>query len=289
MKGLVFTLLEEVVGAAYGEPVWTQLLRQAGARGPYVAGADYPDGELTRLVAALADATGRDIDEVTQWFRRRAHEQLAQDGAVDLETFREAAERASALLAEALDAGDAERARLAATLHEGTLQTLMAVRQDVLEAVEGDPSGLPAALEALDAAVAEVRGLASWLHPVALDHVGLATTLVTTLQADARERGIEVEVDAEGTPRGTHDAVLLAVARDIVGACDPGGRVAVRLRREDGASVLELRPASRCLVPPRTGQRVASVGGTLTVEDGLTVARVPFEPRTTMAVPSFGG
>lgn len=287
MKGLVFNLLEEVVTDAYGEPVWTQLLRQTGARGPYVGGVDYPDEELTRLVAALAHATGRDIDEVTQWFRRRAHEQLALEDVADAETLRDAAERASALLAEALDAGDAERARLAATLHEGALQTLLAVRQDVVEALDGDPSGLPAALEALDAAVAEVRDLVGWLHPVALDHVGLATTLVTTLEADARERGVEVVVDAEGVSRGAHDAVLLAVARDIVGGCEEGGRLAVRLRREDGESVLELRAAEPCPVPPRTGQRVASVGGTLEADDDVTVVRVPFEPRTTRSAPTF--
>lgn len=288
MRGLVFNLLEEVVVAAYGEPVWPQLLRQSGVRGPYVAGEDYPDDELARLVAALADATDRDVDDVTQWFRRRAHEQLALDEAADAETLREAAERASALLAASLDAGDAERARLASTLHEGPLQTLLAVRQDVAEALDGDPSGLPAALEALDAAVADVRSLVSWLHPVALDHVGLATTLVTTLRTDGAQRGVEVEVDAQGTSRGAHDAVLLAVARDIVGGCDPGGRVVVRLRREDGESVLELHAEASCPVPPRTGQRVASVGGTLQVDDGLTVARVPFEPRTTGAAPSVG-
>lgn len=280
MNGLVFNLLEEVVSAAYGDAVWGQLQAAAASRGPYVAGVDYPDEELTRLVASLAEATGRGADEVTQWFRRRALEQIALSEATDGATLREAAERASALLAEALDAGDAERRRLASTLHEGPLQTLLAVRQDVAEAAEDGSDVLAAALAGLDDAIAQIRGVVGWLHPVGLEHLGLAATLAATLRDDAAQRGIAVEVDAQEVPRGEHDAVLLAVARDVLSSCDPGAEVTVVLRAADGDSVLLLHSSEACAVPPRARSRLESVGGTLEADDGTTVARVPFARRS---------
>ena len=196
---------------------------------------------------------------------------------------REAAERASGLLSEALDAGDAERAMLSSSLHEGALQTLLAARQDLLEAIEGDHDLLPTAIEHLDAAVAEVRGLVAWLHPVALDHVGLATALVTTLQAEGARLGLEVEVDAQDGSRGAHDGVVLAVARDLVARCgEGGGRVAVTLRREDAETVLAVLAPGPCEASPRSVERLRAVGGSVAAgEGGETVVRVPFEARTT--------
>lgn len=72
MKGVIFNLLEEVVSAAYGEAVWDDLLVAAGVDGAYASLGLYPDAELTAIVGALAEATGRAPDDVLRWAGREA-------------------------------------------------------------------------------------------------------------------------------------------------------------------------------------------------------------------------
>lgn len=55
MKGIIFNLVEEVVGDRYGEDVWDDLLDAAGLEGAYTSLGSYPDEELFRLVAAAAE------------------------------------------------------------------------------------------------------------------------------------------------------------------------------------------------------------------------------------------
>ena len=55
MKGIIFNLVEEVIGDRYGEDVWDDLLDAAGLDGAYTSLGSYPDDELFRLVAAAAE------------------------------------------------------------------------------------------------------------------------------------------------------------------------------------------------------------------------------------------
>lgn len=71
MKGVVFTLLQQVVTDEYGEATWDGLIDAAGVTGAYTSVSTYPDEEMDALVAAAASALGMPGDEVLTWFGRR--------------------------------------------------------------------------------------------------------------------------------------------------------------------------------------------------------------------------
>ena len=72
MKGIVFNLLEELVGRDFGEDAWDDLLDAAGLDGAYTSLGSYPDSELFALVGAASDATGRTPEDLIRWFGREA-------------------------------------------------------------------------------------------------------------------------------------------------------------------------------------------------------------------------
>lgn len=72
MKGIVFSLLEQVVIAEHGERAWDALLDAAGVDGAYTAVGSYPDEELSRLVAAAGTSFNVSGDAVLRWFGRSA-------------------------------------------------------------------------------------------------------------------------------------------------------------------------------------------------------------------------
>lgn len=72
MKGIVFNLLEELVGTDHGEDVWDALLEAAEASGVYTSLGTYPDEEFMRLADAASTALGVTQDDVTRWFGQRA-------------------------------------------------------------------------------------------------------------------------------------------------------------------------------------------------------------------------
>ena len=72
MKGIVFSLLEQVVSAEHGERTWDTVLDGAGLDGVYTAVGNYPDEELSRLVAVAAATLQIDGNEVLRWFGRSA-------------------------------------------------------------------------------------------------------------------------------------------------------------------------------------------------------------------------
>lgn len=71
MKGIVFTLLQQVVTEEHGEDTWDDLLDTAGLDGAYTAVATYPDEQMTALVDAASSKLGVSGDEVLTWFGRR--------------------------------------------------------------------------------------------------------------------------------------------------------------------------------------------------------------------------
>jgi hypothetical protein len=72
MKGIVFNLLEEIVGAEYGEDTWDDLLDDAGLGGSYTSLGNYPDEDLAALMAAAAARLELPADDVVRWFGRNA-------------------------------------------------------------------------------------------------------------------------------------------------------------------------------------------------------------------------
>lgn len=72
MKGIVFTLLEELVSTEHGEDMWDRLLEDTGLDGAYTAVGNYDDEEFMRLVGATSSALEVEPDEVVRWFGRSA-------------------------------------------------------------------------------------------------------------------------------------------------------------------------------------------------------------------------
>ena len=126
------------------------------------------------------------------------------------------AERA-ALLHDALDAEERERARIGERLHDDALQSLLAARQDVREARAGDLASLEFADEALADAVRALRETVRGLHPAALAERGLELALRVELDRVARRGNLEVALEVDPAAPGAHDALLYAAARELVG------------------------------------------------------------------------
>jgi hypothetical protein len=72
VKGVIFDVVEEAVTAAHGEEGWDALLEEAGVEGAYTALGDYPDSELTALVAAGSRLHGVAPEELTRWLGHQA-------------------------------------------------------------------------------------------------------------------------------------------------------------------------------------------------------------------------
>ncbi|HEX9889694.1 MAG TPA: heme NO-binding domain-containing protein [Nitriliruptorales bacterium] len=78
MKGIVLTLLQQVVTDEHDEDTWDDLIDAAGVDGAYTAVGTYDHAELHALVAAAADALDSTPDEIVVWFGRKALPLLAQ-------------------------------------------------------------------------------------------------------------------------------------------------------------------------------------------------------------------
>ena len=189
------------------------------------------------------------------------------------------AERA-ALLHEALDAEERERARLGELLHDDALQSLLAARQDVREARAGDLRSLDFADEALGDAVRALRETVRGLHPAALADRGLELALRVELDRIARRRNLAVHLHVDPAAPGPHDALLYAAARELVGnVVKHASAASVRLTVErtsaavvltvvdDGVGMAAARPGA-ALADGHVGlastrQRIEAAGGEL--------------------------
>jgi hypothetical protein len=77
VKGIVFSLFQEVVTREYGEDTWDDLLDAAGLDGVYTSLGSYPDEQLQTLVSAASAALNRPPEAVIRWFGRNAVHILA--------------------------------------------------------------------------------------------------------------------------------------------------------------------------------------------------------------------
>jgi len=140
------------------------------------------------------------------------------------------------LLAEVLNAEERERARLAESLHEGPMQRLLAMRQDVRE-------GMPVAVAGLDATIAETRAIVSALHPSSVRALGFEGSLRAAIAPFVACRPIELAVDSELDDDPLVGTLLLPIARELVVNAVKHGQPAlvdVSVRSAQGAIVLEV-------------------------------------------------
>lgn len=160
----------------------------------------------------------------------------------------------AAWLERSVDASDAERRRIAGTLHDGPVQELAAAAFSVAGAAasaERDGHGRLAA--DLDAAAASVRGgiaalrdLVTDIHPAALEEDGLAAGLQDLAHVmDGPDLRITVDADPAAVRGLSHvqDRALFRLAQESLrNAAKHAGpaAVTVRLRREGDEVVLDV-------------------------------------------------
>jgi signal transduction histidine kinase len=146
-----------------------------------------------------------------------------------------------------------ERNRLALELHDAVSQRLFSLvfsAEAAATLLERDPAGARVQVERLGAlaqeALEELRALIFELRPADLESDGLCGALQKHVALVRRQGGVEVdlEVDADLPRSPRRDAEVLRIAQEALANAlrhARAGRVAVRLGRDDGLLVLEVR------------------------------------------------
>jgi two-component system NarL family sensor kinase len=172
-----------------------------------------------------------------------------------------AADRA-ALLAEMVDIENRERRGLAEDLHDGALQYVLAARQDLESARDGDAESFDRVDEALLASSRSLRSTVAGLHPAAVDAAGVTAVIKElTDQAGARGR-LAARVDVSGWPTGrtTADELLIMTARELltnVVKHAAASTVLVTLRRDEHTAHLEVADDGQGIAGVDLGARLA--------------------------------
>ena len=206
--------------------------------------------------------------------------------------FSRLARRQTALVADSLQAEARERRRIAEALHDGVLQTLLAIRQDLDQAATGGAFDAVYAQEAATDAISELRATVSVLHPQVIEHSGLAAALEAMAEQQAARGRFEVSVDVAPEAVGFHDQLLLALAREAMtnvakhsGATEASVTLGVRASDivlevcDDGRGFQWEREQSAVgeghIGLASSSARVAAIGGAMEVESapGRTVVR----------------
>lgn len=161
------------------------------------------------------------------------------------------------LVAQALDAEDRERRRLASALHDEAVQNLLAARHEL--AGGGD---LAFVRHGLDRTIAQLRDAVFDLYPATLDHAGLEAALEAVAEHAGRRARFRWRVEVDRDAIGLHDQLLFSLARElIINVEKHAGATAVtlRVRRTPGEVQLEVADDGRGLDPARL--RVAPLDG----------------------------
>lgn len=207
------------------------------------------------------------------------------------------------LAAQALEADQRERRRIAELLHDESLQTLAVAHQELADYRR---TGHDAAFDRARSAIAEVtsqlRGEIFELHPYVLDHVGLAAGLRALADRWAIRMATPITVDVDQAAAGVHDDLLLVLAREFISNAakhSSASHVAIVVTADDDEVTLVVRDDGVGFDPERRTRalsdghiglaaaegRVQALGGELVMhsaEQRGAVARVHL-PRVAVA------
>ncbi|BBZ71997.1 histidine kinase [Mycobacterium paraseoulense] len=122
------------------------------------------------------------------------------------------------LLAQTMTASDVEQRRISESIHDGPLQDILAVRQELVEldaALPGDDR-IARALTGLQTASERLRQATFELHPAVLEQVGLAAAVQQLATFTGQRSGIEIQTDIDYPIRSAVDPVVFGVARELM-------------------------------------------------------------------------
>jgi signal transduction histidine kinase len=193
------------------------------------------------------------------------------------------------LLTELVEAEQRERARLAESLHDGPVQRLVAVRQDMAEGATVEQL-----TERLDVALGEARAIISAFHPVTVSERGFAASVRAAAAPFPAAQNVELTIDSAVDDRFLAGTLLLPVAQELVvnavKHASPSS-ITLTVRGSDGRVVMEVvddgvgidtSDAGRAVQAGHLGlamvrRRMDDVGGRLDIEtraDGGTRSRI---------------
>lgn len=160
------------------------------------------------------------------------------------------------LVAQALDAEDRERRRLAGALHDDAVQNLLAARHEL--AGGGDVAFVQ---QGLDRTIAQLRDAVFDLYPAALDHAGLGAALEAVAAHAGRRAGFTWQVEVDEAAAGPYDQLLFSLARELI----------INVAKHAGAAHVTVRVRK---MPAELQLEVADDGGGL---DPARLRRAPLE------------
>ncbi|MFE4258063.1 sensor histidine kinase [Streptomyces sp. NPDC056883] len=153
----------------------------------------------------------------------------------------------SVLLEDVVSAESRERRAVAESVHDGPLQTVLAVRQDLgqaRKAADGGPAYVDRAFDLLADVERELRQVSVTLHPSVLEEAGLAAAVRTLAETAAERAGVTVDCELERPRRTPADPMLFGAARELLGNVVRHARathVRVGLRDTGTAVILEVQ------------------------------------------------
>jgi two-component system NarL family sensor kinase len=122
------------------------------------------------------------------------------------------------LLAQTMTASDALQRSISESIHDGPLQDILVVRQEIVElraAFPGDER-VERALAGLHAASQSLRQATFELHPAVLEQVGLGAAVQQLATYTAERSGIEVSTDVDYPVRNEIDPIVFGVVRELL-------------------------------------------------------------------------
>lgn len=122
------------------------------------------------------------------------------------------------LLAQTMNASDEAARRISEFIHDGPLQDILAVRQELVEldaAFEGDER-VGRALGGLQLASERLRQATFELHPAVLEQVGLGAAVQQLAEFTAQRCGVEIITDIDYAARSDIDPVVFGVVRELL-------------------------------------------------------------------------
>ena len=146
------------------------------------------------------------------------------------------------LVAQALDAEDRERRRLAEALHDEAIQNLLAARQE-LAAADGGKADVGLVQAGLERTIKQLREAVFDLHPYVREHAGLPAALEAVAERHAHRGGFRVELDVDPAATGAHDQLLFSIARELIANATKHAdarTLTVSVRRNEREVVLEV-------------------------------------------------
>lgn len=168
----------------------------------------------------------------------------------------------SLLLADVMSAEERERRRIAEALHDGALQTVLAAKQDLRDAIRdnGDTSGVQRASGLLADVSRDLRRVTRELHPSVLDEAGLAVAIEALAQAFTERAGVPVHSSVNYSRRCPDDASVYGIARELlnnVARHAEARNVWLDLRDVGDAVTLDIRDDGVGMDPAVISQRVS--------------------------------